>query len=525
VKQVKIALLFVPGWTVVSGSPHLALPLLRAFLESNGVEVMVRDLNHEFVSTLKIEITSAEASSACSEPTLENLNIPYFRVEDELMALAAKYNGQWNAQIGFSYKDSPHNSSRATLDCLTAESPFDDFYEKSIFPSIASESPDIVGFCIASVEQLVPAMQFARRLRSKGYDGFIVFGGNTVSRLIRELAIPEVFSLIDGLVSFQGEKPLLELCHALQYHRSLYSVSNLTWLNAKGEIVTNHGSSQITDLETFPAPSYEGLAVDKYWGENYLNLVSARGCYYGKCTFCAIPFGWGDAGYAGTRSANATYQDMSELAKRHGIRRFKFVDEALSPTFMRQLSKRILEDGADFEWEGYVRLERDWYQASFVNLVGRAGFRKGYFGLEVVPSKGRDFLNKNDRPRPESLLANCVAAGVKAHLFCMFGYPGTGQKEAEDTFQFLIKHLDQIDTVDIFPWTLAKHTTIPGVQPVLNPQKDWALEYDHVSGRKDILSAEAIANLASEYEELLWLEAPRLLHPTYRLVSPWSRNS
>jgi hypothetical protein len=252
-------------------------------------------------------------------------------------------------------------------------------------------------------------------------------------------------------------------------------------------------------------------------------MISARGCYYGKCTFCAIPYGWGNNGYSGARSPGLTYQDMLTLADRHGINRFKFVDEALSPNLMRGLSDRIIADGVDFEWEGYVRFESSWYDQGFVDHVSRAGFRKGYFGLELLPSKQRDALNKRDRPNPEALLRTCSSAGVKCHLFCMFGFPGSGESEAADTIEFLVKHQHQIDTADIFPWTYAKHTNVPGVQPLLDPAEDWALEYKHISSRKDVLSSDAVLELASKHEELLWHEVPRFLHPTYRLVSPWSK--
>jgi radical SAM superfamily enzyme YgiQ (UPF0313 family) len=347
-------------------------------------------------------------------------------------------------------------------------------------------------------------------------------GGNTVSRLAAELALPEVFELINGLISFQGEIPFLELCRALALERCLDHIPQLTWRDDSGAIKRNSHVAAL-DPNSVPTPDYSDLAVGEYWGENYLNIVSARGCYYGKCSFCAIPYGWGNDGYSGARSHELAYRDMLSLKERHGINRFKFVDEALSPHFMRALATRIIADGASFEWEGYVRLEPSWYDRHFVELISRAGFRKGYFGLEVVPSKRRSFLNKNDNPQPSALLSRCCEAGVKVHLFCMFGFPGTGEAEAGETTEFLLKHQHEVDTADIFPWTYAKHTNVPGVEPIVESANDLALEFNHTSRRVDVLPAETIIGLASHYEEMLWSEVPRFLHPTYRLVSPWSQ--
>jgi len=171
---------------------------------------------------------------------------------------------------------------------------------------------------------------------------------------------------------------------------------------------------------------------------------------------------------------------------------------------------------------GYVRLERDWCDANFVELVSRAGFRKGWFGLECLPSDNRSGLNKNDNADPRRLLGLCNAANIKVHFFCLFGYPGTGKNEAESTVEFLLRNRDLIDTVDIFPWTYAKHTQIEGVERIERPDEDWTLEYAHASNRADTLNSEEITELASYWEEVVWAEAPRFLHPTYRMVSPWS---
>jgi hypothetical protein len=517
----KALLLFPQSWTLSTGSPHLALPLLKGFLEAHGVEAVVRDLNWENASSYGVTIRADRARASCDPPTLENMNLPYFLAEDRLMALAGRFNGCWNAQLGFMYNARSHESSKEALAAAETASPFTEYFRTVVVPSILKERPNLIGLTIASVHQIIPSLQLCRQLRAKGYSGFIVLGGNTVSRLAREMAIPAVFDLIDGLIKFQGEVPLLSLCRALESHESLASVPQLIWRD-NGVIRFN---SETASLETckLPPPDYNDLPVGRYWGENYLNIVAARGCYYGKCSFCAIPYGWGNNGFSGTRLPELIYQDMLLLMERHGINRFKFVDEALSPVFMRQLARLILANGVQAEWEGYVRLERAWNDCNFVDLVARAGFRKGYFGLEVIPSNNRVHLHKADQPNLQSLLENCNGAGVKVHFFCMFGFPGTGEDEARMTVEFLFNHSNSIDTADIFPWTYSRHTTVAGVEPIFDSQKDWALEFDHVGRAPGVLSSEAVSELAARYEELVWREVPRFLHPTYRLVSPWSQ--
>jgi hypothetical protein len=450
------------------------------------------------------------------------MNVPYFAAEDRLMALAAEYDGSWNAQIGFEYRSFSHRSSSQALLAVDAGSPFRAQFRDQVLPQVSREQPQVVGLCIASVFQLIPSLQLCKALREGGYPGFIVLGGNTVSRLAQEMAIDPVFDLVDGLVTFQGEQPLLELCQVISSGGSLSRVPQLVWRD-RGQIRQNPAGGGF-DPGLAPTPDYTSLPVGRYWGENYLNLVAARGCYYGKCSFCAIPYGWGNGGFAGVRSPEAVCGDMLELRERHGINRFKFVDEALAPAFMRALAERILAEGLQVEWEGYVRLESAWYDDAFVDLVSRAGFRKGYFGLELLPSGGRDLLNKSDRPCPDALIKTCSSSGVKIHFFCMFGFPGTGEEEAWATVEYLLDNQDAVDTADLFPWTYAKHTQVAGAEPIVGSNNDWALELPHRPLRPGCLSSQAVAELASCCEDLIWREVPRFLHPTYRLVSPWSES-
>ena len=517
----EVLILFSPGWTLASGSPHLALPLLKGYLDMAGVSSAIRDLNLEIARKVVDLTTCDELVSASVGCTLGDLNEPYFVVEDKLNQTAKQFDGEWNAQLGFEYRAISHASSADVLGSVSENSPFSTYFSADVVPSIIANPPILIGFCLAAVQQLIPTFQLCRMLRDAGYDGFVVLGGNTVSRLVDEMAIPGVFDLVDGLVTFQGERPLLELYRALESGSSLTKVPRLIWRDADNRIVRNPDSPNLNANEV-PTPDYSGLPIGDYWGVNYLSLVAARGCYWGKCSFCAIPYGWGQNGFAGQRSAQKTYSDIKALIWKHGINRFKFVDEALSPHFMRCLSELILADGLDVEWEGYTRLEHRWCNPDFVGLVGKAGFRKGYFGLEVLPSDSRKGLNKNDSADPELLLQLCAAAGIKVHFFCMFGYPGSGADDAERTVDFVLNRRELIDTADMFPWTYAKHTEVVGAERVIDPKQNWTLEYAHRSTINGGLDSQQVAELASRWEEAIWSEVPRFLHPTYRMVSPWS---
>ncbi len=488
-------------------------------LKERGFNPTLLDLNWEFGTSIAGRISAVEARNASEDGMLAKMNLPYFRAEDKLRAIAQPYLGDWNAQIGFEFDRFRHGSSAETMCALDASSPFDQWFRLSVVPRISDLSPGVIGISVAVSQQLYPTLRLCKILREEGYDGFVALGGNTISRLWTELEIPRLFQLCDGLLRFQGEEALVSLCEELQGQKRLELVPGLKWLR-DGQIFENQENVEV-DLKALPTPDFSGLPVGQYWGENYLNIVAARGCYYGGCDFCSIPYGWGKGGYAGVRSPGRVLADVSELIQRYGIRRFKFVDEALSPTFLRKFASGLIENKVRIEWEGYVRLESIWNDEGFIEQLGRSGFKKGYFGLELVPSTGRDLLMKGDQPKLEKLLVDCRSAGIKVHFFCMVGFPGTGLQEAEDTVRFLVENSSSIDTADVVPWTYSKHTVVSSVEPIIDPELDWSLEYEHRALEEGVLGSKEVARLAFLCEEIIWDEAPSLLHPTYRLVSPW----
>jgi hypothetical protein len=204
------------------------------------------------------------------------------------------------------------------------------------------------------------------------------------------------------------------------------------------------------------------------------------------------------------------------------------MDEAIPPKFLNLLAGSILEESTNFEWEGYLRLEKQWSDSSFVKKLAQSGFRKAYFGLELLEDNKRSTLNKKDSPaQMDEVLRIANDSGIKVHLFCMFGFPETGRREAEKTLEFVLRNQDLIDTVDLNPFTYARHTHVNGITRVENLGDDWALEYDYqpIDSTSGILSSEQVDQLTMELEEVVWEECPRLLHPIYRLWTPWSDHS
>jgi Radical SAM superfamily len=513
-----VTLFFPPGWPLTVGGPHIGLALLKSFLEQQGVSAEIVDLNLDAAGHLGAHIGSQAVADSCNARTLPALNEPYFRAEDHLSAIAEHFSGEWDLQTGFSFRTLDAGSSNSVCQHSALKSPFTDFFLHESVPSVLENNCILVGISIAIPTQLVPAFELCRLLRKAGFQGRIVLGGNMVSRLGQSLSLDWVFDLIDGFVSFQGEEALWALS---QEPEDWSSIPNLTW-RKHGRIISN----QVRTLsrQDFSIPDFDGLPLENYWGFRYLPIVASRGCYYGKCTFCAIPFGWGNGGFIGHSSPEDVVEGIKSAHERYGISNFKFVDEALHPQLIRRIAELLLKESFPIAFEGYARFDAAWGDREFLALLSRAGLRKVYLGLELAPTSSRSVLNKGDSVGRHaiSILQNLNQAGILAHAFCMFGFPGTGVAEAIDTVEFVVKNSRLLDSLDIFPFYYAKHTHVEGVRIILDPVKDWAVEHAYEPARLDVLPADQVSELCHRIEDAIWNERPEWLHPVYRMFSPWA---
>jgi hypothetical protein len=493
---------------------------LRAVLEEHGVEVMLRDLNAEASGRYCPPTPRNELLVAAADGSLAALNRVYFDAQERLDAAAAMHGGEWDLRLGFTYGDLHMFSSRQSLLAAERSSPFTDFYCRVVVPQILDFAPHVVAFGLACIQQMIPTLQLCRQLKEAGCRAVLVLGGNTISRIADALHSRDVFRFVDAFALYQGDTVLPALVEAAAAGRGMESVPSLVWWD--GTTVRRNRVLNEVDANALPTPNFDGLDLDSYWGEPFLPLLAARGCYHGKCEFCAIPFGWGERRYAGLRSAERVITDIEALVERHGTRCFKFVDESMPPSTIRSLAKAIRDRGLDVRWEAYTRLERAWIDTDLAEIAARAGFVKGYFGVELVPSDHRLLLGKKDAGHPLEIFRACGESGILGHMFSMLGFPGTTVEDARRTIEFVLEHGDLIDSLDVFAYGYARGTPEPkGVRIVRDGDLDWALEYPYEANTEGILGSGDVGAMVTFYEELVFDRQPRLVHPAYRLVSPW----
>ena len=502
-------LLFPPNWTACVSGPHLALPLMAGVAKRLGWQAETWDLSEIFYRTYAVPPTHSSLLDTVHDQNFDVLDELYFGWEDQFRSIDPFNESNFGLLTGYRFHEMKSMSLAEVAKVTIQGTVYSKFLER-VINKLETIHPQVIGLTIASREQVVPAIQLLSEIRTKMPETFLVLGGNNVTRLRASPAFNVFTSLVDHIVLFQGD---------VAFANVLTAIRELGVKNARRDFpkVT---SDELVPYESWPVPDFSGIAFDKMIGTPVLSYVSTRGCYWGKCAFCAIPAGWSTKGYGGSAPPDFVAHQLVDMTRETGIPRVKFVDEAVPPSKVVPLSRRLTELGANVEWEGYVRLEPAWEDLDLLKEAHDGGLRKLYFGLEQAPSTNRLILGKNDRGDAMKILRGCKQVGIKVHLFCMVGHPGSSHADARATVRFLVENESLIDTADLAGFRLDRGTKVPGVRP-LPEACDWSMALQYEPTQDGVLSNEEVSELEVSCQEELWETVPRLLHPLYRIVGHW----
>ncbi|HMP40242.1 MAG TPA: radical SAM protein [Roseiflexaceae bacterium] len=532
----KAMLFFPPNWTPTM--PHLALPTLTAFLRGHGVEVIQRDLN--------IEVFDTVLSREHLEGVLVRLRNDYGRygerrprgrrivapIDQVRMALSQgpqiaarveqakalmRSNAFFDGPIGLHAFETIIDAlqiaslpfSPAALEvgtyrpAATADSSTSilhevrdpqvnmllELYRRDVLPDIMREQPDVVGISIPSMAQMVPGLTLAALIKDAGLGCHITIGGPHITMLRdRLIASPAIFSIIDSAVVFDGEVPLLRLIEAVAAGNPIDTVPNLIYCR---DGVAHATERKVPEkIGALPLPDFDGLPLDRYLAPQLtLPLMTARGCYYGKCAFCNV--GYGEAETFSLMRSEILADQMMTLKKRYGVEQIFFSDEALTPRTLRELSKIMERDGVPLLWGGCARFERP-ITAELLQQMYAGGCRMILFGLESAAEPVMQRMAKGTQlEHMHRILGESTAAGIWNHTFFFFGFPGETLEDAQATVNFLYEHKLHINSAAFGTFLLEidapahRFAESFGITRVIDPpEKDLAIyfEYETASG-------------------------------------------
>ena len=245
---------------------------------------------------------------------------------------------------------------------------------------------------------------------------------------------------VDVVVRGQGENSLLEVVERLMDRASLKDVSGIGF-KEDGKIVMTP-ERPLRPLRELPPKAYELGDYDAYerlCGRRWAMYISSLACPY-NCAYCTNEGVYGRLWNA--LPAEQVVSEMTELVRRYRFELLWVVDDNFLVDRHRAvaIAEGLVRSGVKFQWS---------IQAS-TNLVTRlsdpelkllreAGLQQICHGAESASPKVLKLMDK-DFQKIETMLEaaeKCARAGIRPSFNIIFGFPGEGEAERQETIRFI----------------------------------------------------------------------------------------
>jgi radical SAM superfamily enzyme YgiQ (UPF0313 family) len=320
---------------------------------------------------------------------------------------------------------SPVRSTDLLKSARTFETnPFYPFFEEMLRPVLTQWDSPWVGISLCYLNQALVSFALAGWIRRHFYGKKIVMGGGLISSWMARPDFNHPFAgLIDHMIPGEGEIPLLDLLGKTGTTRRHY------------------------------VPDYEFADHSQYLSPaGILPFRSTIGCYWRKCRFCPEK---AEIHAYNTRRADVVLADVMALAHRFKPGALHFIDNAMTPAFLRALAA----GGQDipFTWYGFVRFEKELADPDFCFQLKRSGCGMLKLGLESGDQAVLDQMRKGtDLTLVSKILKNLHHAGIFTYVYLLFGTQFEDRRSAMTTLNFTRQHKKYMDYLNLAVFNLPR---------------------------------------------------------------------
>ena len=315
---------------------------------------------------------------------------------------------------------------------------------------IETHKPDVVLITIPFPGCVLGALRIAKTIKKVNPLIKVGIGGGYVNTELRTLRDGRIFELVDAITLDDGERPLELLLQHFQGEIGRESLlrTYLPGLKAKGSVEycnskTEHDHPQIATgyptLKGLPIREYLSLVemlnpMHRFWSDLHWNKVMlAHGCYWHQCSFCDISLDY--IKRYELSPVEITIERMKRLKAESGSSGFHFVDEAAPPVALKDLSKKLIEEGLCFSWWGNIRFEKT-FTRELTALMSDAGCVAVSGGLEVASDRLLKKMKKGVTVEQVARVTrNFRESGVLVHAYLMYGFPTQTAQETIDSLE------------------------------------------------------------------------------------------
>lgn len=301
-----------------------------------------------------------------------------------------------------------------------------------IVNSILSGNPDIIGISV-----MTPGYNGAKRManliKSRGNIP-IVLGGPHVSSFLKRTM--EDSPDADFLIYGEGEFIFPLLIEAVLGKSSYFEVPQLCFRDSEGRVIINEQEHIIENLDEVPFPAWQ-LFNKKLYSANTYNLITSRGCSYGKCAFC-MRTGLLYEKYR-RRSVNNVIKELGILYKEFLCKEIIFFDDnfAQDERWVIDFCDRLIREKMNLKW--YCNARVDTITEEMIEKMALAGCRVIRYGIESASQELLNYINKGiSIQQIRHAIGTTQKSGIKAYGYFILALPRETPEIGRQTIQFAI---------------------------------------------------------------------------------------
>ncbi len=184
--------------------------------------------------------------------------------------------------------------------------------------------------------------------------------------------------------------------------------------------------------------------VNIYWYKTpseyypFMDIISARGCQYGMCTYCLWPNTYIKGGVYHKRSIDNVIEEFRFIEKDiPELRSVMIQDDTFTEQRAVEFCEAKIKAGINLPWSCYVRANMSY---KVLKLMKLAGCRNLHVGYESASDKVLKFCKKGiSVKRMEEFTRDAKRAGLRIHGDFAFGFYEETLQDAEKTIEWAYK--------------------------------------------------------------------------------------
>lgn len=452
-KKYEICLINPP--LCVNEYPHLALPVLKAYLVSKGFKnIIIKDFNAPIMNRIirngfsKVEDYFNEREMSITREEVENnydearrsLKDEYSARDERAYKLINTYLRIAGSNI-FDICFCPDNLQKIkdaydSFD-LEEDNIIIRYIKEEILEYIKGAAPKVIGISIPFTSQIFYGLVIGRCIKKMLPEVRIVMGGPQISlfamNFLSYLPFREAF---DDLIVGLGEVALEEYITAVLSNKSSKEVPNLAYIDSNGKFTVTE-EKNLNNINLIPIPDFTDLNLNDYIYPKLPYQIS-RGCYWSRCSFCSYR---DTKGYI-VKERRQIVDDMKQIKRLYGIHNIQFIDDAIRPDILQEFAEILIEEKVNIKYEAYLRLDRN-FTFDVCQMLAKSGLRSVLFGFESASQRVLNLMNKGTTPELiKEVLYNMKSAGIQNILSCLIGFPTETEEEAWESIRFLEENKD-----------------------------------------------------------------------------------